>query len=743
MLSDFPLRQTRPESASHSGILAVVLVYAVFAACWILLSDKLVQMIYSNPDRIILASMLKGWLFVGVTSFLLYSLMLRWVGGSAVSKALSADSRRHGWPFISLAAVIIVFTGAGIFNTFIHHKEEEVSRLQAVAALKTRQIADWLRERQGDADFIQANDFFAEQYQRWQESGDLHSSKRLQIQLEQLRRNRGFSAVTLLNPKAEKLWGSDKAPLVVTPPLQAAAHFATAERKVLRVAPYRDATDTVYLDFIAPLTAMPGSAPLVILHIDLADWLFPILQTWPAPSASSETLLFQREGDQVLFLNELRYQKDTAAKLRMPSTTEKLLAAQVLRGAAALGKPVEGVDYRGIPVIGVVRAVAGSNWFLLAKLDQSELYAEAAGDMAWVGFVGLLALFMAGAGFYLWRQGQQLALAQALQQSQAERLRALHLLAAIADSSDDAIFAKDREGRYILFNQAAGNFVGKPPDEVLGRDDRAIFPAEQAEMLMAIGRQVIARNRIQTLEEVLDTSDGKRVFLATKGPLCDDEGNIIGIFGISRDITEMKRVEQSLRESEERLRLALDATNDGLWDWDLPSGLTYLTPHYYEMAGYRPDEVMPDFEFFKRTVHPEDLDHVLETMAMHLHGKTPASECDYRLVTPAGEIKWMTGRGRVVERDAEERPLWMVGTITDISARKAAEEALRRQTGELAQRNAELERFNRAMIGRELDMIALKQQVNELSRQLGLELPFGLSFLDTLAPDLPIPGTKA
>ena len=94
----------------------------------------------------------------------------------------------------------------------------------------------------------------------------------------------------------------------------------------------------------------------------------------------------------------------------------------------------------------------------------------------------------------------------------------------------------------------------------------------------------------------------------------------------------------------------------------------------------------------------------------------------------------MRGRGRVVERDSWKTPLRMIGTITDISARKAVEEALRRQTEELAERNAELERFNLAAVGREWDMIALKRRINELSGKLGQEPPFSLSFLDTPEP---------
>ena len=108
-----------------------------------------------------------------------------------------------------------------------------------------------------------------------------------------------------------------------------------------------------------------------------------------------------------------------------------------------------------------------------------------------------------------------------------EQINALKLIETVADSSSDAIFAKDMDGRYLVFNQAASNFVGKPAKAVIGRDDLAIFPREQAEELLATNRRVIAKGIIETLFEQLDTPAGRKTFHVTKGPLRDGEGRIV------------------------------------------------------------------------------------------------------------------------------------------------------------------------------------------------------------------------
>ena len=139
-------------------------------------------------------------------------------------------------------------------------------------------------------------------------------------------------------------------------------------------------------------------------------------------------------------------------------------------------------------------------------------------------------------------------------ETQKEKEHALQLLAAIADHSSDAIFAKDLEGRYLLFNPETARIIGKTAAQAMGLDDTTLFPKDQAEMIRANDRRVIAEGRIHSYEETLTTTDGERTFLATKGPLRDGEGNIIGMFGISRDITERLWHEFQQQQSREQYR---------------------------------------------------------------------------------------------------------------------------------------------------------------------------------------------
>lgn len=171
--------------------------------------------------------------------------------------------------------------------------------------------------------------------------------------------------------------------------------------------------------------------------------------------------------------------------------------------------------------------------------------------------------------------GRLLASTDQQLQAAAREAKTAALLHALAEASSDAIFAKDLEGRYLLFNREASRLLGKPPDQVLGRDDRALFPPDQVTLVQANDRRAMALGRAETFEELVDTCDGPRTFLATKGPLRDADG-VIGTFGVSRDITEMVAVARERDHALARLNEVISRVTDGFMAVNAEQYLTYV-----------------------------------------------------------------------------------------------------------------------------------------------------------------------
>lgn len=126
---------------------------------------------------------------------------------------------------------------------------------------------------------------------------------------------------------------------------------------------------------------------------------------------------------------------------------------------------------------------------------------------------------------------------------ESEVRRTTDLLKAVADGTTDALFVKDLQGRYLFFNEAAARFVGRPVEEVLGKDDSSLFPAHDAHFIRESDQRVMDSNQVHTAEEVLTAAGVTRTYMATKAPYRDSQGKIIGVIGISRDITEKKKLE--------------------------------------------------------------------------------------------------------------------------------------------------------------------------------------------------------
>lgn len=371
----------------------------------------------------------------------------------------------------------------------------------------------------------------------------------------------------------------------------------------------------------------------------------------------------------------------------------------------------------------LVYAILGGLWILMSDKIIASLFHDPeqlvrAGMIKGWFFVVITTLLL----YALIRR--QMAQLQAAHQHEmelhVEQQRSLRLLAAIARASRDAIFAKDLSGKYTLFNEAACAHAGKTLDQVLGQDDTVVFPA-QAEFLQTGDRQVMTEDQIMSVELTFDTTllPSRRTYLITKGPLRDIDGKIMGIFGLSRDITERKRAEEELRENEARFRALVEQSAAGIYIVQ-DNRFQYVNPHLARLAGYdSPKEMIAKGNIFD-LVAPEQRDFVAEKMRQRMAGDSGESRYEVTGIRPDGGRIELELYGNLLIHD--NRPA-MLGLVIDITARKRAERELQRH-------NEELDRISRAMVGREVVMIEMKREINRLSQQLGYQTPYDLAFLD-------------
>jgi len=271
--------------------------------------------------------------------------------------------------------------------------------------------------------------------------------------------------------------------------------------------------------------------------------------------------------------------------------------------------------------------------------------------------------------------GDRKRVEQELENLVAELRQSERNLRLITENSPTAILAYDLDENLLYVNQAVEELTGFSAEEIRERKYLDWIHPEDHERVEERWRWLLAGGHIRDEEVRLITKGGAvRWSLSSWGPLLDEEGRRIGIQGRERDVTQRKRAEIALHESEQRLLIALSAGGMGTWDWDIRSGRVGWSKDLEEIHGLEPGTFGGTFEDSTREIHPEDREGVLESIQ---NAVTEGADyaLDYRIVRPDGTARWVSARGQVF-RDESGRAVRMAGVCSDVTERKETERRL-------------------------------------------------------------------
>jgi diguanylate cyclase (GGDEF)-like protein/PAS domain S-box-containing protein len=257
--------------------------------------------------------------------------------------------------------------------------------------------------------------------------------------------------------------------------------------------------------------------------------------------------------------------------------------------------------------------------------------------------------------------------------------QANNLLRTVLDESPDFIVLKDHEGNFLLCNRPVADFYGTTPDEMVGKHDGHFSATpEQAEFFRQNVLAIMARGETEIVfEESTDDRTGQtHYFKSIKKPFVDESG-LPRILVIAQDISDIRRAQQMVEESERRLRYVLNVTGEGLWDWNLQTDEVQHNARWFELLGYEPGDLSSSYADLDLCLLDEDRAAVHAAIQRCAQGLGPYRH-EHRMRRKDGTTLWALDRGDVVERDSQGRALRMVGSFSDVTERKLAEAATER-----------------------------------------------------------------
>ncbi len=610
-------------------------------------------------------------------------------------------------------------------------QQAQYGAVAAVGRLKADEIQQWRRERMRDAAVLAQDPFVVGAL------GELSGGAERPALLAQLHEYLKITAAAngdvdaaFIAPDGRVLVGGKGTAVSVDSVTRRAVAASLAARGPVLSDLFRGRDNAVYIDAVAVVQDAAGR-PLgaAILRSDAHAYLDPLIQAWPTPSRSAETVLVERVGDDVIALSDLRYLPNTALRWRRPLSQTNYPAAQAVLGRVG---QVEGLDYRGVKVLADLRPIAGSPWFMVAKVDAGELLAEARYRAVLIGLIVASLILLAAAvtasgyrrkqaGIYRELYELERGAQEALRASEV-RYRSLfeHMLNGFAYCRMEY----DAAGRpvdfvYLDVNAAFTRLTGLTG--AAGKRVSELIPGIREvspELFELYGR--VASTGVPEVVEFDFKSNQQWLMLSVYS---SEPGHFAAVFD---DITERKRAEEALRLSLERFQLANQATFDVLWDFDVTANTLWRNDNFQVLFGDPPAEVEPGLESWTHRLHPDDRDRVREGLRSALDSTGASWSDTYRFRRRDGTYAVVEDRGRIA-RDAAGRAVRVIGAMQDVTEVRRAEERVRR----LNRVYAVLSEINEGIV-RIRDLQALYERACEIAVERG---QFRMVWVGLVDPD--------
>jgi len=579
------------------------------------------------------------------------------------------------WPFVVLFFVITVSAIVIGFVYYNYQKKalltESQQELSAISFLKIRQITQWRFERIGDGKFLGDNLLLVRKFIEFLNNPEKQLLRNeIQQSLKSLTETYDYKSVLLVDTAGNTRVAFPNSDTLIGDHLRPMLPGIIQQREVVLTDLHKaNMARFVHLDLIVPLIDNSRKDKLVIgmlaLRIDPQQVLYPLLQSWPTSSKSAETLLIRKDGDDVVYLNELRHLRNTSLILKKHASSENLPAAMAIKGITGT---IDGIDYRNVPVVASMNKVPGTPWYMVAKVDREEVLSSLNSQVKMIVIILILVILTTGSFLGLLIRNQRVIYYREGYENEVSRLALIKHFDYILKFANDIILLVNKDLNIVEANDRALEYYQYSRDEFIGMNVEEIRAPEALQQLY-LNVNTVDENESATFETIHKRKDNSTFPVELSARVVLIEGSKY-YQSIGRDITQRKNVENILRESEDKFRKIFEESPFSMLMTAKDFGILRANFAFCNFIGYQEEELIS--RTFKNFTHPDNISIDEISLLKLIAGDIPVYHTEKRYIRKDGSVIWGSTTVSIIRNNNEEVQFFLV-MIEDINLRKKTE----------------------------------------------------------------------